>query len=81
MRKKYLEKSPYDYAFFGMRCASAAYDVLGQLEIVKPHSNFSTVCKNFYPKKLRKKLLRLAKHNSWKITRKPGRPSRKWEKE
>ncbi len=26
--KKYFEQTPYDYAFFGMRCAAGAYDIL-----------------------------------------------------
>ena len=81
IRKQYLKSSPYDYAFFGMWCASAAYEVLSHLDIVKPRSNFSNVRKNFYPKKLRKKLLRLARKNNWTVIRKQGRVSRKWERE
>ena len=77
----YCKQAPYDYAFFGMRCASAAYEVLSHLDIVKERSNFSNVCKNFYPKKLRKKLLRLARKNNWIVIRKQGRVSRKWERE
>lgn len=81
IRKQYLIKSPYDYAFFGMRCASATYDILSQIGVVKKHSRFRTICKNFYPKPFRKRLLKLAVKNNWTITRKQGRPSLKWEKD
>jgi hypothetical protein len=79
--KKVLAESPYDYAFFGMRCASGAADVLSQLGIFKKRSNFGYIRKNFYPKRLRRKLLRYAKAHELAVTRKQGRRSRKWERE
>lgn len=81
IEKEYLATSPYDYAFFGMRCASACADVLGQLGIIKHRSNFGLIRKHFYPKRLRRKLLRYAKANKLEVVRTQGRKSRKWEKE
>jgi hypothetical protein len=81
IEKCYLDTSPYDYAFFGMRCASACADVLSQLEIVKKRSNFGLIRKNFYPKRLRRKLLRYAEKNKLEVVRKEGNKSRKWERD
>ncbi|MEO5645465.1 MAG: hypothetical protein ABIQ40_01405 [Bacteroidia bacterium] len=75
----YLDTCPYDYAFLGMRCASACADVLSHLGIVKQRSNFGLIRKNFYPKRLRRKLLRYAKKNELEVIRKEGKRSRKWE--
>lgn len=81
IEKCYLDTSPYDYAFLGMRCASACADVLSQLGIIKDRSNFGLIRKNFYPKRLRRKLLRYAKKNKLEVIRHGGRPSRKWERD
>ncbi len=77
----YLEKTPYDYAFFGMRCAAAANDILGQIGVLKKRCRFGYLTKSFYPKKLRKRLFKLARKNKWKIERQEGRVTRKWEKD
>jgi len=76
----YSKETPYDYAFWGMRCASATYDILAQIDIVKEYSYRKTFRKIFYPKKLRKMLFKLAKKNKWLITREEGTHRRKWEK-
>ena len=77
---KYLNKNPpYDYAFLGMRCASATYDILSQMGIFEEKSRFSNIISNFYPKKLRRKMFSLAKINNYKVKTKKGRSSRKWE--
>jgi hypothetical protein len=81
IEKKFLAESPYDYAFFGMRCASAAADVLSQLGILKERSDFGDIRKNFYPKRLRRKLLRYARKNKLEVIRHDGRKSRKWERD
>lgn len=72
-------KAPYDYAFFGMRCASATYDILSQIGLFKPKSRVGTIISNFYPKMLRKKMFRLAKKNNYTVTSYKGRKTRKWE--
>jgi hypothetical protein len=33
---QYQNKTPYDYAFFGMRCSSSVYEVLSQIDVL-PH--------------------------------------------
>jgi hypothetical protein len=77
----YLKQTPYDYAFFGMRCGAAAYDILGQLAILPKYSHCKTYKKIFYPKKLRKRLLKKAKENHWKVERQEGSMKRKWERD
>jgi len=80
LAKAYWNETPYDYAFVGMRCASATYDILAQIGITKKFKRKKTFRKNFYPKRTRKKLVKLAKRNNWKIIRKQGSPKRKWER-
>lgn len=77
----YLETSPYDYAFFGMRCGAAAYDVLAQAGIVKKYSFGKTWRKIFYPRKLRRLLERQAAAKGYVVARRRGTMRRKWEKD
>jgi hypothetical protein len=77
----YLQQTPYDYALFGMRCGAAAYEILGQLNILTHYSIKKTSRKIFYPKKLRKRLFRLAERNDWRIIKQDGSERRKWEKD
>ena len=72
-------KTPYDYAIFGMRCAAASYDVLSEIGLFKKMSNDKNVLTHFYPKLLRKKVLKWAEENNYTILSHEGRPSRKWE--
>lgn len=77
--REYSDNTPYDYAFFGMRCGAAVQDILGQIGIVKKKSRFWTILTTFYPKKLRKRLFKLAKEKNYEIRRTEGRKTRKWE--
>jgi hypothetical protein len=77
----YLQKTPYDYAFFGMRCGAAAYDILAQVGVLPRYSYGKTYKKIFYPKKLRKRLLKKAAKNNWTIIRHDGSVKRKWERD
>jgi hypothetical protein len=77
----YLKQTPYDYAFFGMRCGAATHDILGQLNILPNYSYSKTYKKIFYPKKLRKRLFKKATANGWTIIRQNGSTKRKWEKD
>jgi hypothetical protein len=77
----YLKQTPYDYAFLGMRCAAAAYDILGQLDVFPAYCYSKTYKKIFYPKKLRKRLLKKAIENNWTIIRQHGSIKRKWERD
>ncbi len=76
-----LKRSPYDYAFFGMRCASAAYELLSSARIFPTMSRPAMIRRFFYPKKLRKLLLREASRKHWPVYYRPGRETRKWERE
>jgi len=77
----YLRETPYDYAFMGMRCGAAAYDILGQLGVLPDYGDEKIFRKIFYPKKLRKRLLKKAGENGWTIMRQDGSGRRKWEKD
>jgi hypothetical protein len=81
LQKVYTTQTPYDYAFFGYRCGAAAYDVLAQIGVVKKFRKKKTYRKIFYPKKLRKRLLRKAKKNHWQIKLKEGTRRRVWERD
>lgn len=77
----YLLQVPYDYALFGMRCGAASYEILAQLGILEKYSYRKTYRKIFYPKKLRKRLLKKAKQNGWAITTQQGSYKRNWEED
>ncbi len=77
----YRKFPPYDYAFIGMRCAAATYDVLSQIGIMPKHSRHWMVMHCFYPRLLRRKMLQLAQKRHYKVSRTKGRSSRQWEKE
>jgi hypothetical protein len=77
----YLNQTPYDYAFMGMRCGAAAYDILEQLDILPNYSYSKTYKKIFYPEKLRVRLFKKAGENGWTILRQNGSPRRKWEQD
>lgn len=81
IRSRYLASTPYDYAFFGMRCAAAAYDVLSSAGLCRRRPVAGMVARNFYPKRLRVKLLRRARKEHWTVWRQEGRVSRRWEKD
>lgn len=77
----YLERSPYDYAFFGMRCGAAASDVLAQSGIIHKYSFGKTWRRTFYPRKLRRRLEHYARCKGFKIAKQEGSAARKWEKD
>ncbi len=77
----YTRKVPYDYGTLGMRCASAAYDVLGQLGIVAKHKHLKWL-RILLPRKLRTMLYLKAvenKHNGWAARVYTGYAKRIWE--
>lgn len=74
-----LKDPEYDYAFFGFRCASSAYEVLSRAGTYIRYSRRKIIFKFFYPKLLRKRLLNEARQKHWKLTFKEGIPTRKWE--
>ncbi|MDP1801177.1 MAG: hypothetical protein Q8L81_07495 [Bacteroidota bacterium] len=77
----YQKRSPYDYAFFGMRCGAAAYDILAQIDVLYKFSFKRTWRKTFYPRKLRRRLEWYAKSRGYKIVKQKGTSRRKWERD
>lgn len=77
----YTQATPYDYAFVGMRCGAAAYDILSLIDVVKKHPRWELVFKIFYPKRLRKRLFCLAKEKAWKVETQEGTHRRVWERD
>lgn len=77
----YLNNAPYDYAFIGMRCAAASYDVLSQLGLVKAKGKTATKLQIFYPRRLRKRMLKMAKEKGYKVHYQAGSKTRVWEKD
>lgn len=75
----YLSETPYDYAFIGMRCGAATYEILAKLGILRQFSQAKTITKIAYPKKLRKRLLKQAEKKGWTVIRQEGTSRRKWE--
>ena len=81
LASEYVRQPPYDYAFLGMRCASASCDILMQAGVLKKRSRCYTALQYFYPKKLRKRLLRMAAENGWAVTKSQGSERRKWDRD
>lgn len=75
----YLAKSPYDYAFFGTRCATSTAEVLSQSGIICPLSDGQNYIAFLSPHPLRQTLLALAKERHFVVTRKKGVDCRYWE--
>ena len=72
-------KTPYDYAIFGMRCAAASYDVLSKIGLFTEYPIKKNIATHFYPKLLRKKVLKWAEKNNYVVHSNERRASRKWE--
>lgn len=75
----FLQKGPYPYAFFGMRCAAACYHLLSLSEVTKKLSRSRMTWKFFYPRKLRKFLFKEADKNGWIVKHSKGSSKRKWD--
>ena len=79
LHRCYKDACPFDYAFFGMRCASTTHEILAHTGVLKKKSRLNNIITTFYPKRLRKRMYRLAAKNNYKVIKTPGRPTRKWE--
>jgi hypothetical protein len=77
----YKENPPYDYAFIGYRCGSATYEALAQLNIVPTKTFRQTKYQIFYPRLLRKRILKMAKKLNYRIVYQDGCITRNWEKD
>ncbi len=73
------KNAPYDYAFFGMRCASATYEDIAAAGILPKKSRFQYIINAFYPRQLRKRMLRWANYNNIAVEYKRGIKCRVWE--
>jgi hypothetical protein len=83
LAKVYLKHSPYDYATFGMRCASATYDVLAKAGLFKEYGG-STWWRIIMPRDLRTLLFKKAQSSdgkSWKVHKYEGSKRRVWERD
>lgn len=79
--ESYDKVTPYDYAFFGMRCAACTRDILAKIGYFKRRNRCSMVVGTFYPKKLRKRMFKMAKKKNWQVIKTAGGKTRKWEKD
>lgn len=75
----YIDNPPYDYAFFGMRCASATYDILSQIGLFESKPFAKNIISNFSPRLFRRKMFELAHKNGYTVVRVKGRKTRIWE--
>jgi hypothetical protein len=79
----YVHHTPYDYAFFGMRCASASYQFLLEAGLVSEyHHNiwWNVFTTRDFRNALYKDYLR-NRANGWRLETSPGSHSRQWEKD
>jgi hypothetical protein len=81
IRVAFLEETPYDYAFLGMRCAAATYDIMSHAGFFTHRHHRFLRFYIFRPKTIRKKMLRLARQYDWEIQRKEGTKRRVWERD
>lgn len=77
----YIAEPPYDYAVFGMRCASATYDVLSLIDLFEPKTRVRNIISNFYPRRFRRKMFELARKNGYTVIRVKGRKTRIWDED
>ncbi len=79
LSRVYTCEVPYDYAFLGMRCAAASYDLLQVIGVTRERGRLAIWSRFFYPKLLRKYLMKKAKKRGWKMESGEGSPCRVWE--
>ncbi len=77
--QSYKTSPPYDYAFFGMRCASSTYEDIATAGVLPKKARFQYVVNAFYPRQLRKKMVRWARTNMIMVEFKKGVDCRVWE--
>ncbi|MRG48651.1 hypothetical protein GFS24_26285 [Chitinophaga sp. SYP-B3965] len=82
LTKSYLANTPYDYAFLGMRCASASSEILARIGVLdKELKGKGSKVEVFYPEILRTELIIRARRNNWQMNYEKGTDRRKWEKD
>lgn len=78
--ESYHQKTPYDYAVLGIRCASSTYQILSEAGFFAFASNLKSMILVPYPSILRNKVLRIATANNYIIKTQVGSSRRIWEK-
>ncbi|HMX40663.1 MAG TPA: hypothetical protein PK971_12115 [Saprospiraceae bacterium] len=78
--QQWAEQSPYDYAFIGVRCTSASYELLMSAGLLPERGRGAVILANFHPRQLRKHLLRRASREGWPVVRRNGTLRRIWAK-
>jgi hypothetical protein len=79
--ERFVQETPYDYAFFGFRCGSSTYHVLSEIDVLEKESKSRIWRKVFYPKILRRRLIREARQKGWRQIRHEGTRERIWERD
>lgn len=77
--KTAYQNPPYDYSFFGMRCASSSYEDISTLGILPKKSRIQYIINAFYPRQLRKRMVGWAEYNKLNLEFKKGIDCRVWE--
>lgn len=83
LAKAYTEHTPYDYAFFGMRCASASYEFLKEAGLVTEYQHhiwWNIFTTRDFRNALYKDYQR-NRDNGWRLETSRGSLSRQWEKD
>jgi hypothetical protein len=83
LAQAYTRSTPYDYAFFGMRCASASYAFLEEAGLVseyRRHIWLNVFTTRDFRNALYKDYLR-NKDKGWRLETTRGSLSRQWEKD
>lgn len=75
-----IQASPYDFALFGMRCASSAYDMLARFGILEKRNRRQTVLGIFHPRAFRKKVLPWGKEKGYAVEVQEGIGEKKWDR-
>ena len=75
----HFSKTPYDYSFFGQRCTSSTAEILSDAGIINKFSNKEAVIAFYYPKLLRRTMLKYADKNKLKVNNKKGIECHDWE--
>lgn len=82
LTRSYLANTPYDYAFMGMRCASASSEILARIGVLEKYlQGKGSRMEVFYPKILRTELIIRAKKYNWQMSYEKGTIRRKWERD
>lgn len=78
---QFVKETPYDYAFFGFRCGSSTYHVLSEIGVLEKDSKSRIWKRVFYPKILRRRLIKEARKKGWRQERLEGTRERIWERD